>query len=672
MATAASLIVKIQGDTAGVRQALQQTEQRVNALGQAIDRAAPASLALLGAVSALGAGFLAAGAKGIQLAAQMEQSRIAFTTMLGDAHSADRFLRDLFAFAARTPFEIEGLQQASRQLLAFGFQAEQIIPTMTAIGDAIAALGGGEFEIERLTRALGQMQAKGKVAAQEMMQIAELGIPAWEMLAQKLGVSIPEAMKRVEQGGVSAATGIEAILEGLNARFAGSMEQQSQTLLGKWSTLKDNLTALLRGLGEEAVRAFDLKAQIDVLIESVGRLSQAIEEGGLRGVLRELVATDAGKVVLALASTITVGLFPAIGKLTLAVWALRASFIALTPWLIGGLALAPMLYDLANGYKAVTDGTDAATRTFREQATVARQLGVEYDVANRKVREARIAQLELTEASLQTTAALRQTEQAQVAVARASAMLQRTREKAAAVFTPPAAPPGPPPNVIDLLDFKLGRINAQLELLEARQTRVGETSAIASERMTLLETKASLLDQQIVRLNTEYAETVAKQGLLGESSVQLLERIEALRLEKERLLGVMQKVVSMSDKLNEAIGKTGGVVMGFPGFRTKEQLREQFPLATPEAIEEIFKRQFQGLDIPGLAHGGIVTRPTLALVGERGPEAVVPLNRRDALRSVEIGSVQITVYEATDPQKVARLVQRTVTDTVRRLVLEGA
>jgi SLT domain-containing protein len=36
-----------------------------------------------------------------------------------------------------------------------------------------------------------------------------------------------------------------------------------------------------------------------------------------------------------------------------------------------------------------------------------------------------------------------------------------------------------------------------------------------------------------------------------------------------------------------------------------------------------------GVEVPAFAAGGIVTKPTLALIGEAGPEAVVPLNGRN-------------------------------------------
>ncbi|MCL5105666.1 MAG: tape measure protein [Armatimonadetes bacterium] len=220
--------------------------------------------------------IIAAGAAMLKFAGEMEQSELAFTTLLGSAEKAKTFIKELREFAAATPFELPGLMDSSRKLLAFGFEAKQIIPMMRSIGDAVSALGGGEAEISRVTTALGQMKAKGKVSAEEMMQLAELGIPAWQMLADKIGVTIPEAMKMAEKGQISAAQGIDAVLSGMSTKFAGMMEKQSKTLLGQWSTFKDNARAAMTDLGTAIIPAAQAALQaLQPLLGMVGKMAQA-------------------------------------------------------------------------------------------------------------------------------------------------------------------------------------------------------------------------------------------------------------------------------------------------------------------------------------------------------------------------------------------------------------
>jgi len=185
----------------------------------------------------------------LKLAGDFEQTKIAFTTMLGSAEQATAFLGELEEFAARTPFEFPDLVEGSNRLLAMGFNAQQVVPMLTSIGDAVAGLGGGGETINRVTLALGQMGAKGKVSAQEMNQLAESGIPAWRFLADAIGTDIPTAMKLAESGAISASAAIPGILAGMNAQFGGMMEQQSRTLLGRWSTIKDEVGFAVRDLG---------------------------------------------------------------------------------------------------------------------------------------------------------------------------------------------------------------------------------------------------------------------------------------------------------------------------------------------------------------------------------------------------------------------------------------
>jgi tape measure domain-containing protein len=180
-------------------------------------------------------------------ASSMQQAEMAFVSFLGSAEKSKQFLDDLAKFAAKTPFEFPQLVEASKQMMAFGFAAQDILPMMTSIGDAAAGLGTGAEGIERITRQLGQMKMKGVAAGEELRVIAEVGIPAWQYLADTLGVTVPEAMKMAEKRLISADVAIAAITNGLsegtkNARgFGGMMVEQSKTLQGVVSTFKDSV-----------------------------------------------------------------------------------------------------------------------------------------------------------------------------------------------------------------------------------------------------------------------------------------------------------------------------------------------------------------------------------------------------------------------------------------------
>ncbi len=192
----------------------------------------------------------ALGKMALEMGHHFESAEVGFATMMGSAEDAKSMLEDLRDFAAKTPFEFKDLVTAAKRMMALGFAADDIIPSLRAIGNAAAGLGGSADLIQRLILALGQMRAKGKLSAEEMRQLAEAGIPAWDMVAKKIGVDIPTAMKKAEAGAISATVAIPAIIEGMNAKFGGLMENFNKTAMGQFSNLKDNLGFILADIGK--------------------------------------------------------------------------------------------------------------------------------------------------------------------------------------------------------------------------------------------------------------------------------------------------------------------------------------------------------------------------------------------------------------------------------------
>lgn len=256
----------------GVEDQVQRTSSSTRREWQALTSASGVALAGL---SALAGSALGAATGMVTLAGRLEQSKIAFETMLGSAQAADDFLRDLADFAAATPFDFPGLQDSSRLLLAFGFQAESVIPIVGTLGDATSALGGGTDTLEGVVRALGQMQTKGKVATQELLQLAERGIPVFDILKEKLNLT-GEQVADIGTLGISSSTAITAILEGLGERFGGAMQKQSRTILGLWSTVKDSVSLIATDLGAKLSESLDLTGLLERLTSWLDTLRERV------------------------------------------------------------------------------------------------------------------------------------------------------------------------------------------------------------------------------------------------------------------------------------------------------------------------------------------------------------------------------------------------------------
>lgn len=197
---------------------------------------------------------LAATAKFTQAALAMggwaEQTKIAFATMLGSSSSAAKFLGELKVLALEMPFTFKGAIGGVRQLLAYGIAAKEVQRVMVTLSDTAAAFGGSDDMFQRIAIAIGQMKARGFPSGEEMRQLAQAGIPAWQMLAEKIGISIPEAMKRAESRAISADVAIEALLQGMEDRFGGLSKTMMRTLPGALSNLQDVWELGLMRLGE--------------------------------------------------------------------------------------------------------------------------------------------------------------------------------------------------------------------------------------------------------------------------------------------------------------------------------------------------------------------------------------------------------------------------------------
>lgn len=299
----------------------------------------------LGVIAGVGVALGALGLASVKAAGQMEQTRIAFTTLLKDGEKAKSFLSELEKFAASTPFELPGVLDASKRLLAFGFSAEQVIPILTAVGDSAAALGIGEEGIQRLTLAIGQMQAKGKVSAEEMLQLAEAGVPAWEMLANKIGTDIPTAMDKASKGQISAAEGIQAVISGMNSKFGGMMEQQAQTVNGIMSNIQDSVTQSMVVIGDKIIEAFDIKPKLKGAQDALGKFTEKVKSIGLADAIREIPSGFAGSMAviagaaLGVAIPAIVALVGTMGTLAVGAGIISAPVIALGA-VVGGVAYA--------------------------------------------------------------------------------------------------------------------------------------------------------------------------------------------------------------------------------------------------------------------------------------------------------------------------------------------
>ena len=248
------------------------------ALQKGFSVAGTAFKASIGAALAGGAAAVGVGMKAVTAAADFEQTKVAFTTLIGDAAKAEQTLAKLRELGAKTPFEFPELADAGRKLIAFGESADSVPETLRRIGDVSA---GVQAPVNEIAELYGKARVQGRLFAEDINQLTGRGIPIIQELAKQFGVSDSEVKKLVESGqvGFPAIERAFVSMTSQGGKFAGMMEAQGKTTGGLFSTLKDSINEVFLTLGtpiNDAIRplveqAIGLVQQLTPLATEAGK-----------------------------------------------------------------------------------------------------------------------------------------------------------------------------------------------------------------------------------------------------------------------------------------------------------------------------------------------------------------------------------------------------------------
>lgn len=233
----------------GVQDGVSQTARAVERQGQSIENVfnrikSVASMAFAGftakeIISTLGT-----------VRGEFQQFEIAFETMLGSGQKAKGMISDLANLAASTPFDMKGVVNGAKQLLAYGFAANEITDTMRRLGDVSAGLG---LNLQDLTWLYGTTMVQGRLFTRDLMQFTGRGIPLTEELAKQFGVTKDKVSELVTAGKVGFPEVKKAIesLTNEGGKFGGLMEKQSHSITGQISNIQDTIEMAINDLGTQ-------------------------------------------------------------------------------------------------------------------------------------------------------------------------------------------------------------------------------------------------------------------------------------------------------------------------------------------------------------------------------------------------------------------------------------
>lgn len=202
------------------------------------------------AVSSLWIGFAMKSAWewALKLAGDLQQAEIAFETMLWSWEEAQRMLKDLTDFAKKTPFELVGIRQNAKQLLAMWVQADDLLPTLKSLWDVSAWLS---VPLERLALNYGQVIAKWYMWGAELRDFVVAGVPMLEQLGNQLWKTQEQLIDMMWDWEITSDIVVEAFrqMSSEGGRFADLMDKQSESMQWAFSNLQDNVNVLWEEIG---------------------------------------------------------------------------------------------------------------------------------------------------------------------------------------------------------------------------------------------------------------------------------------------------------------------------------------------------------------------------------------------------------------------------------------
>lgn len=169
----------------------------------------------------------------------MEKAQIGMEYFLESPEKAEAFIANMKDFAATTAFSTEQALQLSRKIMGAQFDPKNVRSIMEILNDSAAATGGTAEQMDRIVLALTQMRTNGKIAATEMRQFAEAGIPIYQILHEELGIA-KEDLLNIGDLKIDGDLGVKAVLEGLEKRYKGAALRIANTMGGMWETIKDD------------------------------------------------------------------------------------------------------------------------------------------------------------------------------------------------------------------------------------------------------------------------------------------------------------------------------------------------------------------------------------------------------------------------------------------------
>lgn len=209
--------------------------------------------------------IVAFGKQALSAAANVEVFKKGLNFQIGEAQT-ETLISNIRAIGEASAYDTSQLLPMAKQWINIGENAEQATARMQTIVDCGSAFGLTTDAIQGANLALTQMQMAGKIGQQDMMQLLNAGIPAWQLLSDQMGIPVQQ-LKDMSSQGELTQDAMDALFQAMKDKTEGASQSLSDSLMGKFSNLEEIITNTMGGVGTIISKAFNIPGILDELGE---------------------------------------------------------------------------------------------------------------------------------------------------------------------------------------------------------------------------------------------------------------------------------------------------------------------------------------------------------------------------------------------------------------------
>lgn len=219
---------------------------------------------------------------------ELDFAQVTYSALFNSTSVSTDFLETLKDFSVDTIFEYSDLENMARKLLAYGIEYKNLMYIIEGLTN-IGTLSGDAAALERLAVAIGQINAKGVLKAEEMRQLTNAYAPMYDILREKFNLT-DEDLKSVGDLGITAADTIDAIVEYANERFGDVATSAMYTIKG----LNNRIVDSIKVMGADMLKPFTdfYKSLAKYIADQLGIIQGIYEKSGIGGVFEYLIPSE--------------------------------------------------------------------------------------------------------------------------------------------------------------------------------------------------------------------------------------------------------------------------------------------------------------------------------------------------------------------------------------------